>query len=67
MNRINLKGRGLKLRLFQDLTMVSSKVEICNLALSCIGDKGSVENIDEPSKQTEIVCANGTTFRGRRR
>ena len=37
--------------------MVSSKVEICNLALSCIGDKGSVENIDEPSKQTEIVCA----------
>lgn len=37
--------------------MLSSKVEICNLALSRIGDKGSVENIDQPKKQTEIVCA----------
>lgn len=37
--------------------MVNTKTEICNLALSCIGDKGSVENIDVPEKQTEIVCA----------
>lgn len=37
--------------------MVGTKSEICNLALSCIGDKGSVENIDIPEKQVEIVCA----------
>ena len=37
--------------------MVSTKTGICNLALSRCGSKGSVENIDKPSKQTEIVCA----------
>ena len=36
---------------------MNSKEEICNLALSRLGDMGSCENIDNPSKQTEIVCA----------
>ena len=31
--------------------------DICNLAISHLGDKGSVENIEIPEKQTEIVCA----------
>lgn len=31
--------------------------DICNLAVSHLGDKGSVENIEVPEKQTEIVCA----------
>lgn len=34
-----------------------TKVEICNLALSCLGEKSSVENIDNPVKQSEIVCS----------
>ena len=34
-----------------------TKVEICNLALSCLGEKNSVENIDNPTKQAEIVCS----------
>lgn len=34
-----------------------TKVEICNLALSCLGEKSSAENIDAPVKQTEVVCA----------
>lgn len=37
--------------------MASTETEICNLALSRCGSKGSVESIDEPGKQTEIVCA----------
>lgn len=35
---------------------MKTKVEICNLALSCLGEKSSVENIDNPTKQSEIVC-----------
>lgn len=31
--------------------------DICNLALSHLGDKGSIESIEIPEKQTEIVCA----------
>lgn len=31
--------------------------DICNLALSHLGDKSSVENIEIPEKQVEIVCA----------
>lgn len=34
-----------------------TKVEICNLALSCLGEKSSVENIDTPTKQSEVVCS----------
>lgn len=34
-----------------------TKVEICNLALSCLGEKSTVENIDNPTKQSEIVCS----------
>lgn len=34
-----------------------SKVDICNLALSQLGDKSTVENIDSPTKQTERVLA----------
>lgn len=34
-----------------------TKVEICNLALSCLGEKSTIENIDNPTKQTEIVCS----------
>lgn len=34
-----------------------SKVDICNLALSQLGDKSTVENIDSPTKQTEKVLA----------
>ena len=37
--------------------MINTKIQICNLALSCIGDKGSVEILESPRKQTEIVCA----------
>ena len=36
---------------------MTTKVEICNLALSCLGEKSSVENIDTPVKQSEIVCS----------
>ena len=36
---------------------METKVTVCNLALSRIGNKGSVENIDQPTKQTEVVCA----------
>ena len=34
-----------------------SKVDICNLALSQLGDKSTVENIDSPTKQTEKILA----------
>jgi hypothetical protein len=34
-----------------------TKNDICNLALSRLGDKGTVENIDNPSKQTEKIFA----------
>jgi hypothetical protein len=34
-----------------------TKVEICNLALSCLGERSTVENIDTPAKQTEVVCS----------
>lgn len=33
--------------------MVNSKVEVCNMALSRLGDKGTVENIDDPKKPAE--------------
>lgn len=36
---------------------METKVTVCNLALSRFGNKGSVEDIDQPKKQTEIVCA----------
>lgn len=32
------------------------KTQIANLALACLGNKGSIENIDNPTKQVEIVC-----------
>lgn len=46
----------LPIFIFRGKTM-ETKVTVCNLALSRIGNKGSVENIDQPSKQTEVVCA----------
>ena len=36
---------------------MESKTEICALALSRLGNQNSIENIDTPKKQTEIVCA----------
>lgn len=36
---------------------MKTKVEICNLALSCLGERSTVESIDSPSKQTEVVCS----------
>ena len=36
---------------------MTTKTEICNLAISRLGDKNSVESLDNPKKQTEIVCA----------
>jgi len=36
---------------------VASKVSICNQALSRLGQYGSIENIDTPTKPTEITCA----------
>lgn len=36
---------------------MDTKVTVCNLALSRFGNKGSVENLDNPTKQTEVVCA----------
>lgn len=36
---------------------MTTKTEICNLAISRLGDKNSIESIDRPKKQTEIVCA----------
>ena len=35
--------------------MSYSKNDVCNLALSCMGNRGSVENIDNPKKQEEIA------------
>lgn len=37
--------------------MAKTKTEICNLALSRIGGASTVENIDNPSKENEIVCS----------
>lgn len=37
--------------------MINSDVEICNLALSRLGNVGSVENINTPIKTNEIACA----------
>lgn len=34
---------------------VQGKTDICNLALSKLGNKGSVENIDTPEKPLEII------------
>lgn len=36
---------------------MKSKIELCNMALANLGDKGTIENIDNPTKQTEIVCS----------
>lgn len=36
---------------------MNSKTEICALALSRLGNQNSIEDIDNPKKQTEIVCA----------
>lgn len=33
------------------------KTQVANLALARLGNKGSVENLDEPKKQVEIVCS----------
>jgi hypothetical protein len=35
--------------------MAKTKTEICNLASSRLGGMGSVENIDNPDKETEVV------------
>lgn len=37
--------------------MAKTKIEICNLALSRLGGMASVENIDAPEKETEVVCS----------
>jgi hypothetical protein len=37
--------------------MANTKVEICNLALSRLGGMGSIEDIDNPVKEAEIVCS----------
>ena len=37
--------------------MAKTKIEICNLALSRLGNMGSVENIDSPQKEPEVVCS----------
>lgn len=36
---------------------MNSKTEICALALSRLGQQNSIEDIDNPKKQTEVVCA----------
>jgi hypothetical protein len=36
---------------------MNSKTEICALALSRLGNQNSIEDIDNPKKQTEVVCA----------
>lgn len=36
---------------------MESKTEICALALSRLGNQNSIEDIDNPKKQTEVVCA----------
>lgn len=33
------------------------KTQVANLALARLGNKGSVENMDNPQKQVEIVCS----------
>jgi hypothetical protein len=36
---------------------ITSKVEICNLALSHLGNYGTISNIDTPTDDKEIICA----------
>lgn len=39
------------------MSAVTSKAQICNIALGQLGNRGSVENIDTPRKPQEIVFA----------
>lgn len=36
---------------------INSKVELCNMAISHLGNYGTVENIDEPKTDKEVTCA----------
>lgn len=39
------------------MSAIQTKVDICNIALGDLGIRGSIENIDTPKKDNEIICA----------